>query len=189
MMHMYRKSLAIAAFMLTLVPIQRAFAAGEWTEPVEVRHEEKPVLSYRAMWDGDILLVKAAIQPGWHTFVMDNKQRQQERLKGKPSLGIEKSTEISVTDGLDITGPWLQSAPQDLSKPEIRWFTWGFEREATFAAKASRTGSGPARVEVRGQACAAEICKNIDVSMWVPLTGQKAMRASGLDLKSLVPVR
>src|SRR5438105_1388425 len=84
--------------------------SAEWTAPVEVRHDEKLVLTYRAKWDGDFVIVRAALQPGWHTFVMDNKQRQQEKLKGKPSLGIEKSTEISVEDGLAVAGPWQQSA-------------------------------------------------------------------------------
>jgi hypothetical protein len=188
MMNLRRPSFYTAMALLVAIAGVPA-AAGEWTQPVEVRHDEKLVMTYRAMWDGDLLLVRAALEPDWHTFVMDNKQRQQEKLAGKPSLGIEKSTEISVTDGLDIAGPWLQSAPKDFSKPEIRWYTWGFEREAAFAAKARKTGSGPARVEVRGQACAADICKNIHVTMAVPLTAGKPARRTGMDLNSLVPVR
>jgi hypothetical protein len=160
--------------------------AAEWTQPVEVRHDTKRVLAYQARWDGDFVIVRAQIEPGWHTFVMDNEQRHNEKLAGKPSLGVEKSTEIAVADGLSVAGPWLQSPPKDFSKPELRWFTWGFEREAIFAAKAQRTGSGPARVEVRGQACFSDICKNIEVSMVVPLQEGKA---SGVDLKSLVKVR
>jgi hypothetical protein len=161
--------------------------ASEWSPPAEVRHDDKLVMTYRAKWDGEFVIVRAAIQPGWHTFVMDNKQRQQEKLAGKPSLGIEKSTEISVEDGLTVIGPWLQSTPKDLSKPEIRWFTWGFEGDAVFAAKARRKGSAPAVVEVRGQACAADICKNIDVSLAVPTAATKS--APDVDVKSLVPVQ
>jgi len=161
--------------------------AADWTAPVEVRHDEKLVMTYRAQWDGEFLLVRGTIQPGWHTFVMDNKERQQERLKGKPSLGIEKSTEVTVVDGLTITGPWMQSQPKDFSKPEIRWFTWGFENDAVFAAKARPKGPGPAHVEVRGQACAADICKNIEVTLAVPLTAKKV--ASDVNVKSLTPVR
>ncbi len=163
--------------------------AAEWTEPVEVRHDSKLVMTYRAKWNGEFLVIRAAIQPGWHTFAMDNKVRQQEKLAGKPSLGIEKSTEIAVTDGLSVTGAWLQSPPKDFSKPEIRWFTWGFEGDAAFAAKARRTGSGPAQVELRGQACMADICKNIDASIAVPLTDAKPAQALDASLKNLVPVR
>src|SRR3982751_346018 len=122
----------IASFLILFA---LSASAADWSSPAEVRHEDKLVLTYNAKWDGDYVIVRAAIQPGWHTFVMDNKQRQQEKLAGKPSLGIEKSTEISVEDGLTVSGPWLQSKPKDLSKPEIRWFTWGFEGDAVFAAK------------------------------------------------------
>lgn len=172
---------------LILLAAASAFAA-DWTAPAEVRHDGKLVMTYRAKTDGDYLLVRAAIEPGWHTFVMDNKQRQQERLKGKPSLGIEKSTEIEVSGGLSLAGPWLQSAPKDFSKPEIRWFTWGFEQEALFAAKSRPAGSGAANVQVTGQACAADICKNIDVSLTVPVSKAGAP-SQAFDLKTLTPVR
>lgn len=161
--------------------------AGEWSAPGEVRHDEKVVMTYRAKWDGDHLIVRAGIEPNWHTFVMDNKVRQQEKLKGKPSLGIEKSTEIAV-EGLTLDGQWLQSTPKDFSKPELRWYSWGFEREAIFAAKAKPAGKGPANVIVTGQACAAEICKNIELTLSVPLTKAGAAK-SDVDLKALTPVR
>jgi hypothetical protein len=162
--------------------------AGDWTQPAEVRHDDKVVMSYRARFDGNHLVVRAAIEPGWHTFVMDNKQRQQEKLKGKPSLGIEKSTEITV-EGLNVAGPWLQTEPKDFSKPELRWYSWGFERDATFAIKAKPTGSGPAKVGVQGQACSGDICKNIDLELTVPVTTGKPAATPGPDLKSLTPVR
>lgn len=159
--------------------------AAEWSAPAEVRHDDKLVMTYRAAFDGSHLVVRAAIEPGWHTFVMDNKQRQQEKLAGRPSLGIEKSTDVQA-QGLEVAGPWMQSAPADLSKPEIQWFTWGYEREAVFAAKARRAGSGPASVEVKGQACAADICKNIDVTLAVPVSGGAGGR---LPVTGLSPVR
>jgi hypothetical protein len=160
---------------------------GDWSAPADVHHDDRVILSYRAKWEGDYLVVRAAIQPGWHTFVMDNEQRLQEKLKGKPSLGIEKSTAITAT-GLAVSGGWLQSQPKDFSKPELRWYTWGFEREAIFAAKARKAGTGPAVVELKAQACAADICKNIEVEMSVPLTGDKKP-AADWDPKTLVPVR
>jgi hypothetical protein len=162
--------------------------AGDWSAPADVRHNDKVILSYRAKWDGNYLVVRAAIQPGWHTFVMDNEQRLQEKLAGKQSLGIEKSTEIGVANGLAVNGVWLQSSPKDFSKPELRWFTWGFEREATFAAKARKTGAGPAQVILKAQACAADLCKNIDIDMAVALSPDKPGE-TGWDPKAMVRVR
>jgi hypothetical protein len=162
--------------------------AADWSQPAEVRHDDKVVLTYRAKLEGDYLIVRAALEPGWHTFVMDNKQREQEKLAGKPSLGIEKSTEIKAVKGVTIARPWLQAPPKDLSQPEIRHFTWGYEREATFAAKAKRNGAGPAEVQVEAQACAADICKNIDVTLSVPAGTAKAA-ANDVNIKTMVPVK
>ena len=50
-----------------------SLTGADWTAPVEVRHDEKLVMTYRAQWDGSSCLVRGTIQPGWHTFVMDNK--------------------------------------------------------------------------------------------------------------------
>ena len=83
-------------------------------------------------------MVRAAIEPGWHTFAMDNKQRAEEKLAGRKSLGIDHPTEITLTGGLEMAGPWYQTPPKDFSKPELRWFSWGFERQALFAAKIRR---------------------------------------------------
>ncbi|MDQ6706341.1 MAG: hypothetical protein M3Z85_10250 [Acidobacteriota bacterium] len=171
-----------------LFAVAGAAWAGAWTEPVRVTYDDKPCISYRARMNGDYLEVQATVEPGWHTFAMDNKRRQQEKLAGKPSLGIERQTEIVAAKGLALSGPWFQSQPKDLSKPEIRWFTWGFEQQALFAAKAKRAGAGPAQVTVRGQACSADICKNIDVSLTVPPNTKKAADSTPVDLKALVQV-
>jgi hypothetical protein len=175
--------------LLLVTALGLAANAAEWSQPAEVRHDDKLVLTYRAKLEGDYLVVRAAIEPGWHTFVMDNKQREQEKLAGKPSLGTEKNTEVKAIKGLVLAAPWLQAAPKDLSQPEIRHFAWGYEREATFAAKARRSGAGPAEVQVEGQACAADICKNIDLTLSVPAGAAAKAAATGVDLKALVPVK
>jgi len=172
----------LLAIALVLAPA--AARAAEWTQPVEVHHDGKRCLSYRARWSGDYVVVEAVIDPGWHTFAMDNKQRQAEKLAGKPSLGIERPTEIKLADGLEAAGAWLQTEPKDFSKPEIRWYTWGFDARALFAVKTKQRAAG--RVAIRGQACTDSICKNIDVSMALPAP---ANDSAGLDLKPLVPVR
>ena len=165
-----------------------AVSAGEWTAPVEVLHEYQRCISYRARLDGEYLVVQATIEPGWHTFVMDNKQRAAEKLAGRQSLGVDGPTEIALSQGLEIAGPWYQSQLKDFSKPELRWYSWGFEGEARFVAKMRRSGPGPAQVGIRGQACTETICKNIDVAISLPFA-TAAGEPSGVDLKGLVEVR
>lgn len=164
-----------------------AVCAGEWTEPVEVRMEVELCVSYRAKLDGDLLVVEAAHAGEWHTYAMDNKLRAEEKLAGKPSLGIDAPTEIELNGGLEIAGPWRQSEPIDLSKPELRWFTWGYSEPALFVAKVKRVGDGPARIGIRGQACDASRCKNIEVELLTPLGG--AAGAVKGDYSSLIEVR
>jgi len=85
---------------------------GDWTDPVEVRHEETLCLSYRARWDGPLLVVQATIEPGWHTFAMDNKLRAEEKLAGKKSLGIDHPTEIKLTRATAVEGPGIKLRPK-----------------------------------------------------------------------------
>jgi hypothetical protein len=132
------------------------------------------------------LVVRATVGAGWHTFAMDNKKRAEEKLAGKQPLSIDRATEITPVAGVTVAGPWLQSAPKDFSRPELRWFSWGFERQAVFAAKAQGTGAA-ARVRLQGQACTETICKNVDVTISVP--GGKAAGAAEVDLKDLVALR
>jgi hypothetical protein len=165
-----------------------AMFAADWSAPVDVLHEMKPSVTYRARVSGGVLLIQASLQPGWHTFTMDNERRAAEKLAGKPSLGIDQPTQIKMSKGLESAGGWYQSAPKDFSKPELRWFSWGFEQQAIFAAKVRQSGPGPAQVEIRGQACTETTCKNIDVSLAVPREGEDKTSAT-IDLKTLVPVR
>src|SRR3989442_10022382 len=147
---------------------------GSWTDAVEVHHEENLCVSYRARLDGSFLVVRATLESGWHTFAMDNKQRAEEKLAGKRSLGIDRPTEIVLNGGLEVAGPWYQSPPKDFSKPELQWFSWGFDGQALFVAKVRRLGAGPARIAIGGQACTETICKKIDAEISLPLAGGKA---------------
>jgi len=153
--------------LLILPVLALAATADDWSEPAHVLHELKPVVTYRAKVDGPWLIVETTIQPGWHTFAIDNERRAAEKLAGKASLGIDQPTRFQVANGLEVAGPWYQREPQDFSKPQLRWYSWGFEGQTTFAAKVKRTGSGPANIGIRGQACTDKTCKNIDVSLAV----------------------
>ncbi len=169
----------IAVFLLF-----SAAYAGDWSAPVDVLHEMKPCVTYRARMDGDLVVIQAKIQPGWHTFAIDNERRAAEKLAGKASLGIEQPTTITLGKPLERDGAWYQTIPKDFSKPDIRWYTWGYEREAVFAARVRNSEAGAARVQIRGQACTDTTCKNIDVTLSLPLTPARA--PSELDLRTLV---
>ena len=173
-----------------MMPKLLMLLAAAWTSPVEVHHDDNLCLSYQARLDGPYLVVRANLEPGWHTFSMDNKQRAEEKLAGKKSLGIDRPTEIVVTGGLQTAGPWFQSHPKDFSKPELRWFSWGFERQALFVARIRRAGGGAAHLALRGQACTETTCKNIDVEILLP-AGDARMDGTPreIDLKTLVQVR
>lgn len=159
-------------------------SAGDWSAPVEVRDDDRLCVTYRARWDGDFLLVQATLEPGWHTFAMDNKERQDVKLAGKPSLGVEKPTTVRVTGGLSVESPWKQNEPKDFSKPELRWFSWGFDEQASFVAKAEKTGNNPVEIAIKAQACSGSVCKNVSVN----LTMDPAPGGEKVDAASLVPL-
>ena len=58
-----------------------AQAAGPWSAPAEVRSDDNLCLTYRARLDGPYLVIRAKVEPGWHTFAMDNKVRAEEIFK------------------------------------------------------------------------------------------------------------
>jgi len=163
-----------------------AVHAGDWSQPFEVRHEDALAVSYQARFDGPYLVVRATVGPGWHTFAMDNKRRAEEKLAGKQALSVDRATEITPVAGVSVAGPWMQSPPKDFSRPELRWFSWGFEHQAVFATKAQPKG-GAAKLRLQGQACTDTICKNIYVSIAVPAA--KSSTAPEVSLKELVEVR
>ena len=160
-----------------------AAAGADWTAPVAVTHDDKPCISYRAKVTGGYVLVEAKLEPGWHTFTLDNDKRAAEKLAGKKALGVDKPTTVAL-QGLETAGAWLQSEPKDFSQPEIRMFTWGFEKQAIFAVPVKRI-EGALQLRIRGQACTESVCKNIDLTL--PLSASAGSAAPNLN--GLSPVR
>jgi hypothetical protein len=156
--------------------------AGDWGPAAQVIHDDDIAIAYQARVDGQWLVVRAKVGPGWHTFAMDNKRRADEKLAGKPALSVDRATEIAA-EGIAVEGPWYQTPPKDFSRPELRWFSWGFENEAVFAAKVRKAGAG--KLTVKGQACTETVCKNIDVAVTVP----GGAGGAGFTVKDLVVVR
>jgi len=161
-------------------------ANDEWSAPVEVRRRHLKIASYRARLSGDVLLVEITHEPGWHTYALDNLERAKKKA-GEPPLGIEKSTRIEISGGLKTAGKWRQSPPKDLSQPEIKWFTWGFEGAALFAVKVQRSGDAKeAVITINGQACKATTCAMIDdLKIRLPLESG-GLRKTSFDLASLI---
>ena len=170
----------------TFLVIASGASAAEWSQPAVVEHRFKPVVTYQAKLDGSYLVVRANVEEGWHTFAMDNDLRAQEALAGKPSLGVDGPTQITLSAGLQAAGGWSQTEPKDFSKPELRWYSWGYEEPAIFVAKVS--GAGPAKIGIRGQACTETTCKNIDVELTLA-AASPAGEPREVDLNSLIPVR
>jgi hypothetical protein len=175
------------AILLSATSLLSAASVSQWSEPVHVLHDFKPCVTYRATMQGGFLVVEASLQPGWHTFAIDNEERAAERRAGQPSLGIDQPTRIELSDNLQPSGSWYQTPPKDFSKPQLRWYSFGFENRAVFATKLRDMTKTGATLQIRGQACTEKNCKNIDVTLSVPAPGPAAEAA--VDLKELVPVR
>ena len=138
----------------------------------------------------EILVNRASLRAPANSSTGGIESVDAEKLAGRQSLGIDRPTEINLSGSLELVGPWLQSPPKDFSKPELRWFSWGFEQQALFVAKIRRSQAAPANIRVRGQACTETICKNIDVALPVPrINIQANVMAADIDLKTLVPLR
>ena len=163
--------------------------ASDWSDSVEVLWNYQPVVTYRAKFDGSFLIVEVHHQPGWHTYAMDNRLRAREKLAGRNSLGIDTPTTIAVSDELEMSGVWYQSPPNDYSKPKLRWFTWGFEGYAVFASAVKKIGAGSVTVEVHGQACDENSCRNIELDLLVPLDRTEGMFSEKFSLEKLTKVR
>lgn len=176
----------LAAALLTIG--MTAFSA-EWSKPVEIVVDDAICATYRARVDSDgNLTVRLTLADGWHTFAMDNQIRANEKLAGKKALGMDKPTSFTVTGGLAVDGPWKQPALLDFSKPELRIFSWGFEKQALFAAKAKRVGGErAARIGIKAQACTPTVCKDISKELELDLSLTPGPAEPGLAV--LTPVR
>lgn len=167
---------------LAMLAVATPGRAAEWSKEVAVRDGTKTILSFRARLSGGFLVVQALHGPGWHSYAMDNERRAAERLAGRPSLGVEQGVRIEVESGGKLLGSWYQSPPLDLSRPELQWFTWGFDGTATFARRLERKGTDPVALKIGGQVCDGRSCRPIDVRLSVPSGGEPKNAFSTDDL-------
>lgn len=148
-----------------------------WSDPVAVTLGSETCVTYRAAWRGDWLIIRADHQKGWHSYALDNQVRVDEQLAGRPALGVEAPTEIEV-GGAELTGTWRQTPPHDLSKPELRWYRFGFSGRAYFAVQLApgigshAAGAEPLQIGIRGQVCDERRCQRVDVQLTVSPTAE-----------------
>ena len=155
-------------------------AVDGWGAPAVVTHDDQPCVTYRARVAGGYLAIEVKLEPGWHTFAMDNDKRATAKLAGKKALSVDKPTQLQP-EGIEVTGAWLQTPPKDFSQPDLRIFSWGFEGEARFVAPAKVEAAGAVgRVRIRGQACTQRVCKNVDVVAEAPAVKAVASSTTGL---------
>lgn len=135
--------------------------ASEWSEPsITMRRRVGMVVTYRAKVDSGYLVIEAKHGEGWHTYSMDNLDRARAKT-GLEKPDTEQSTRFELT-GLTVTGDWYQSTPKDLSTPEIKWYTWGFEDTSYFAAPVQVDDASAVTVTIFAQACNANSCSMVN---------------------------
>ena len=164
----------------TLVLLVLTSAADGWGAPAVINHDDQPCVTYRAQLTGGHLAVEVKLEAGWHTFTMDNDKRAAVKLAGKKSLSSDKPTQLQP-EGLEVTGPWMQSQPKDFSQPDLRIYSWGFEGSALFVAPAKLTAE-TSRVRIKGQACTQTVCKNVDAVAEVAVSKAPATAPSTAGL-------
>jgi len=178
--------LGFALALLCLLGVSSsATSPGQASPGVRVWLRETWTVSYRARVQGDWLVVEVTHQPGWHTYSMDNVIRAREK-SGKIRPETEIPTLITPLDGITIRGGWRQSPPLDLSTPDIRWYTWGFEGQSYFAVRIDKA-TLPSSVQIYAQACTEEICAMVD-SLVVPVEPSETAGQQWVDPESLVAV-
>ncbi|MEM6690987.1 MAG: hypothetical protein AAF664_16285 [Planctomycetota bacterium] len=133
-------------------------------ETAIVRSGAMPIIRYRAFIYQDYLVVEAKHEKEWHSYAIDNEKRALTALKGRASLGIEKGTTFELPESIQTDGPWLQPSPKDFSKPEIRWYTYGFDGVVYFARKIKKSDQ-PFSFKITGQACSGDLCRSINVEL------------------------
>lgn len=161
-------TLLLAVFLVGVGGAAPAAAQeGEEPAPQEVWFGDDIAVTYAARIEGDWLIVEARHEPGWHTYAMDNVQRASEAT-GRERPDTELPTRLTPSPEIELASPWRQSVPADLSQPDIRWYTWGFEERSFFAARVERADSG-GWVQVDAQACTDRLCAMVD-ALPVPVT-------------------
>ncbi|MCH6256349.1 hypothetical protein MLD52_07305 [Puniceicoccaceae bacterium K14] len=128
----------------------------KWSPMVAAWYGEEIVARYRAALFDKTLVVEATYSEGWRSYAMDNLQRA-EAVFGPGSMS-ERPTQITLDENLTPEGEWRQTKPQDMSKPDIEWYTWGFEKKAFFTRQLTELPHQEFQVKINAQICNNNSC-------------------------------
>ncbi len=181
---MNRMTVRYAFVLLALLGVAGPVAAQESEEPApqEVWFGDNIAVTYEARLEGDWLVVEARHEPGWHTYAMDNVERAREAT-GRERPDTELPTRLTPSPEIELASAWRQTAPTDLSQPDIRWYTWGFEDRSFFAARVERAEAG-GWVQVDAQACTDRLCAMVD-ALPIPVTRSNARSVDPASLAAV----
>jgi hypothetical protein len=184
--------LCLSSAALVLAGPATAAAPTPASPPAEavLQYRDEQIVTYRAWLQEGHLVVQVQHQEPWHTYAMDNVERARER-SGKQRPDTELPTVIALQGDLRATGGWLQTAPRELSQPELHWYTWGFEGISYFAVPISEPDAfeaGEAKITINGQACTAERCAMIDDLEFVLGTEAPPPNDLVLEIHELIPL-
>ncbi|MGJ8672180.1 Trx7/PDZ domain-containing (seleno)protein [Rubritalea sp.] len=138
-----------------------------WSATEAIRKGNEIAVEYRATITNKHLIIEAKHHKGWHTYALNNPQLAI-KLKGKVG-DQDLPTAITLPSNIKPSQGWLQSPPNDYSKPEIHWYTWGFEGTSYFAIALDEMPKQAIEVGIRSQACTSESCAGtFDMTLKVP---------------------
>lgn len=140
-----------------------------WSSTETIQKGQEIAVEYRATIANKHLIIEAKHHTVWHTYALDNPQRAHQ-LKGKKG-NQELPTQFKLPEEIQVMGSWKQTTPNDYSKPEIHWHTWGFEGTSYFAIELAKTPIAPIEIGIRSQACDATSCAGtFDMKVEVPVS-------------------
>lgn len=160
-------SLRMLAEALAPLPAHSQCSSIRWSPVAATRYGEEVVIHYRAAIFGKKLVVEGKITDGWRTYAMDNPYRAM-KASG-PDAMSEKPTRITLDSSVKPAGEWRQSAPNDFSKPEMEWYTWGFKDTVYFTRELADWPDQDFSIIINAQICNDASCAMAnDITLKVP---------------------
>ncbi|MCG8600862.1 MAG: thioredoxin family protein [Verrucomicrobiales bacterium] len=160
------------AFRKNPVPKEETGLWVQWSASQYVTKGKEKILRYRAAVTDGHLLIEARHEPGWHSYALDNGIRS-ERVSGRTDGSHELPTSIKLSESVQTIGPWIQTEPNDYSKPDIRWYTYGFEGTSYFAVPlepGELKTTGNMEISITSQVCDSTSCAGtFELKLSVPV--------------------
>ncbi|MEM1222671.1 MAG: hypothetical protein AAGH40_07890 [Verrucomicrobiota bacterium] len=131
-------------------------SSHKWSAFAAARYDNRVVARYRAAIFQNTLVLEARYEEGWRSYAMDNAIRG--RQAAGPDAVFELPTELEVDSRVSLAGDWRQSPPENLSKSELNWFTWGYHDRAYFVCDLEAWPTHGVSLQINAQICNAQTC-------------------------------